>query len=107
MAHDVNSRHPDPQHHVTSVATYIAVFVALMVLTAITVVVSQFNLGLLNTPVALGVATVKATLVILYFMHVRHATRLTWVVIIGSFLWVGVLFVLTFADYLSRGMSHL
>jgi len=41
-------------------------------------------------------------LVILFFMHVIHSTRLTWVVIIASFLWLGVLFVLTFADYLTR-----
>ena len=52
---------------------------------------------------ALIIATIKAVLVILFFMHVIHSTRLTWVVIIAAFLWLGVLFVLTFADYLTRG----
>ena len=53
-------------------------------------------------PIALGIAIAKATLVILFFMHVIHSTRLTWVVVASSFLWLGVLFVLTFTDYLTR-----
>ena len=94
-----------PTHHVTALPVYIGIFAALMVLTILTVAVSRVDLGLLNTPIALAIAVVKATLVILFFMHVIHSTRLTWVVIICSFLWLGVLFVLTFADYLTRGWS--
>jgi cytochrome c oxidase subunit 4 len=45
---------------------------------------------------------VKALVVILWFMHVIHSPRLTWIVVIASFLWLGVLFVLTFSDYLTR-----
>ena len=45
----------------------------------------------------MAIASIKAVLVILFFMHVIHSTRLTWVVVIGSFLWLGVLFVLTFS----------
>ena len=92
----------DPKHHVTGLTTYFVIFGALMVLTVITVVISQFDFGFLNTAIALAVAALKASLVILYFMHVRHATRLTWVVVIGSFVWLGVLFVLTYSDYFSR-----
>ena len=91
-----------PTHHVTSLPVYFGIFAALMVLTIATVWVSRFNLGLLNTPIALAIATTKATLVILFFMHVIHSTRLTWVVIISSFLWLALLFVLTFADYFTR-----
>jgi cytochrome c oxidase subunit IV len=91
-----------PTHHVTSLPVYFGIFAALMVLTIATVWVSRFNLGLLNTPIALAIATAKATLVILFFMHVIHSTRLTWVVIISSFLWLALLFVLTFADYFTR-----
>ena len=91
-----------PTHHVTALPVYFGIFAALMVLTIITVWVSRFDLGLLNTPIALAIATLKATLVILFFMHVIHSTRLTWVVIISSFLWLALLFVLTFADFFTR-----
>ncbi|MGZ7081363.1 MAG: cytochrome C oxidase subunit IV family protein [Thermoanaerobaculia bacterium] len=94
-----------PTHHVSPLSMYFGVFLALMIFTVVTVWISTINLGLLNTPVALGIAVIKATLVILFFMHVIHSTRLTWVVILGSFLWLAVLFVLTFADYLTRSWA--
>jgi cytochrome c oxidase subunit 4 len=91
-----------PELHVTPLRTYIFVFLALAAGTLLTWWVSTIDLGSMNTPIALFIAVVKATLVILFFMHVIHSTRLTWVVVIGAFLWLGVLFVLTFADYLTR-----
>ena len=94
-----------PHVHVTPLWIYIAVFLALAVGTIATYLASQVDLGMWNTPVALIIATIKAVLVILFFMHVIHSTRLTWVVVIASFLWLAVLFVLTFADYLTRGWS--
>lgn len=94
--------HHDPKHHVTPRRTYFVIFFALMVLTAITVWVAFIDLGPLSTPIALGIAITKASLVLLYFMHLRSSTRVTWVVLVASFLWLGVLFVLTFSDYISR-----
>jgi cytochrome c oxidase subunit 4 len=94
-----------PAHHISSLAMYFGVFFALMVLTVITVWVSRLNLGDWNVPVALGIAVIKMTLVILFFMHVIHSSRLTWIVVLASFLWLGVLFVLTFSDFLTRGWS--
>ena len=73
-----------------------------MVLTILTVWVSRIDLGTLNTAVAMAIAVTKATVVILWFMHVIHSPRLTWIVVIASFLWLSVLFVLTFSDYLTR-----
>ena len=81
---------------------YFLVFGALMVLTVLTVWVSRIDLGALNTGVAMAIAIVKALVVILWFMHVIHSPRLTWIVVISSFLWLAVLFVLTFSDYLTR-----
>jgi cytochrome c oxidase subunit IV len=103
--------HPDhsdhhghaPAHHRASLLTYFAVFATLMILTIITVWVSRIDLGALNTVVAMAIAIVKATVVILWFMHVIHSPRLTWIVVIASFLWLGVMFVLFFSDYLTRG----
>jgi cytochrome c oxidase subunit IV len=97
--------HQDPLHHVTPPKTYYVIFGALLVLTLITVLIAFVDLGIFNTPVALGIAGAKAMLVLLYFMHVRYATRVTWLVVGGSLMWVGVLMVLTFADYVSRGWS--
>jgi cytochrome c oxidase subunit 4 len=74
-----------------------------MVLTAITVTVAFVNLGALNFPVALSIAILKATLVILFFMHVKYSSRLTQLICGVSFFFLFVLFGLTLTDYLSRG----
>ena len=103
MADATTAQEHAPQVHVTPLWQYIAVFLALAAGTIVTYLASQVDLGMWNTPIALVIATIKAVLVILFFMHVIHSTRLTWVVIIGAFLWLGVLFVLMFADYLTRG----
>jgi cytochrome c oxidase subunit 4 len=89
--------------HVVPRSIYYAVFAALMVLTGLTVWVAYLDLGFLNVAVALGIAVTKAALVILYFMHVRYGTRLTWVVVSSGFFWLGILIVLGLSDYLSRG----
>ncbi|HEY2093034.1 MAG TPA: cytochrome C oxidase subunit IV family protein [Thermoanaerobaculia bacterium] len=94
-----------PHVHVTPLWVYFVVFAALAAGTILTYLASTVDLGWANTPVALVIACVKGSLVILYFMHAIHSTRLTWVVILGSFLWLGVLFVLTFADYLTRSWA--
>jgi len=89
-------------HQITPLRTYFVVFAALAIGTLLTWYASTINLGAFNTPIALVIATTKAVLVILFFMHVIHSSRLTWVVIIASFFWLAMLFVLTFADYLTR-----
>ena len=94
-----------PAHHVSSLAMYFGVFFALMIMTIVTVWVSRIDLGPWNVPVALAIAVIKMTLVILFFMHVIHSSRLTWIVVLSSFLWLGVLFVLTFSDYLTRAWN--
>jgi cytochrome c oxidase subunit 4 len=92
--------------HIVSKKMYFAIFGALMVLTVITVVAANIDLGSekLNTVVALAIAVTKAMLVILFFMHVRYSSRLTWVVVAGGFLWLLIMVGLTLSDYLSRGM---
>lgn len=89
---------------ITPVRTYLVIFLALMVLTAITVAVAFFELGPLNDIAAMGIAITKACLVILYFMHVRHSSRLTKVVVVAGFLWLLFLIGFTMSDYLTRGM---
>jgi cytochrome c oxidase subunit IV len=84
------------------VRLYVAVWVALLVLLAVTVGVAYFNLGWFNPVVAVGIAVVKAAIIVLYFMHVRYSPRLILVFILGSFLWLGVMFTYSFGDYLTR-----
>jgi len=92
--------------HIVSKKVYFVIFGALMILTALTVWVANIDLGSekLNTVVALAIAVTKAMLVVLYFMHVRYSSRLTWVVVAGGFLWLLIMVGLTLSDYLSRGL---
>jgi cytochrome c oxidase subunit 4 len=91
-----------PAHHRSSLLSYFVVFATLMILTIVTVWVSRIDLGALNTTVAMAIAVLKATVVILWFMHVIHSPRLTWIVVIASFIWLAMMFVLFFADYSTR-----
>jgi cytochrome c oxidase subunit 4 len=98
--------------HIVSRAVYVAIFVALMVLTVITIWAATVDISFhfksgallnLNPAVALLIAGIKATLVILFFMHVRWSTRLTKVVVIAGLYWLGIL-LMTVGDYASRPM---
>lgn len=82
--------------------TYFTIFAALIVLTGLTVWASFQHLGIWNTPVALGIAVAKATLVALFFMHLRYSPKLTSLVIASSLLWLMILFAITMSDYVSR-----
>ena len=89
--------------HVAPKSMYYFVFLALLVGTGLTVAVAFVDLGALNNVIMLGIAITKALLVILFFMHVRWGTRLTWVVAASGFVWLIILFGLTMMDYLTRG----
>ena len=91
--------------HVSPKRVYYTIFGCLMVLTAVTVGVAFVNLGALNFSVALSIAIVKATLVILFFMHVKYSSRLTKLIVGTGFFFLLVLFTLTLTDYLSRGWA--
>ncbi len=88
---------------ITPVSTYINIFVSLLVLTAATYLVARYDFGLLNTPIALAVAILKASLVVIYFMGVRYNTPLTKVFVVSGFFWLVIMFGLTLNDYLTRG----
>jgi cytochrome c oxidase subunit 4 len=89
--------------HIVSVRVYLAIFLALLVGTGLTVLAAFYDFPWrLNTIVALTIATIKATLVVLYFMHVRYSTRLVWVIVASALFWMGILFAFTFSDYFTR-----
>jgi cytochrome c oxidase subunit 4 len=89
--------------HIVPLRIYYTVFAALMIFTAVTVGIAYVDLGRLNVVVALTIAVIKATLVILYFMHIRYSTQLTRVVLAAGFFWLLVLILFTMADVVSRG----
>jgi cytochrome c oxidase subunit 4 len=89
---------------VVPVRVYVSIFVALMVLTLLTVGVALTDLGRLNIVVALTIATCKALLVLLYFMHLRYSTRLPWLAVAGGFFWLAILILFSMSDVLSRGL---
>jgi cytochrome c oxidase subunit IV len=89
-------------HHIVPLRVYYTIFGVLMLCTYLTVQIAFLDLGPLNTIAALAIAVLKATLVVLYFMHVRYSSRLTWAVVLGSIFWLGILLALTMGDYLTR-----
>ena len=88
--------------HVHPASVYYKVFGALVLFTLITVGLSRIHLGEWNFFIAVVIATVKAALVVLFFMHVKYASRLTKIFVCAAFLWLAILFGFTFADYLTR-----
>ncbi len=93
----------ETHEHVVSPGSYVAVFLALLVLTATTTAVAFVDLGPWNTVVALVIAFIKAALVVLIFMHIRWSSRMMKLVIVGGLFWLLILMGLTFSDFASRG----
>jgi cytochrome c oxidase subunit 4 len=90
------------EHHVHPKKFYVLTFLALIVLTAITTGAAFVDLGALNTVVALAIAVLKATLVVLLFMHLKEQTGLTRIVIVVALLWLTVLIGITASDVFTR-----
>jgi len=99
-------------HHIVPLPVYFLVFAALLVLTYVTVQVAHVDLGSpelltvrihLNVIVALVIAITKATLVVLFFMHVKYSPRLVQIIVASSVIWLAILLVITVGDYISRG----
>jgi len=95
----------EPTHHAHTVVqpkVYAAVFGALLFFTALTVAASYLELGVFNAVVALGIAVIKGTLVVLFFMHIRYSSRLTKLTVCSGIFLFLVLITMTLTDYISR-----
>jgi len=93
------------QHVIVPRTTYVAIYAVLMVLTGLTTAVAFLDLGFANPVVALSIAVVKASIVVLFFMHMRWSSRLTMVVAGSAIFWLGIMLVLTMSDYTTRGWA--
>src|SRR2546423_14316223 len=89
------SAEPAAAHGGETLRTYAVIYIALMALLILTVAASYVDLGHgMNLTAAMMIAVTKAVLVILFFMHVRRSSKLTWVYASAAFLWLGILFAL-------------
>ena len=113
MAHDMAAHHDDHDGHghddgavhahVSSVKFYVGIFLALIALTLLTVGVSYVHLGPANLAVAVVIASLKATLVVMFFMHLRYDSKFNAVIFISGLLFIGVFFAYTLNDTGRRG----
>ncbi|HYL83916.1 MAG TPA: cytochrome C oxidase subunit IV family protein [Candidatus Angelobacter sp.] len=92
--------------HIVSPKIYIGIFAALMIGTTATVWAAFRNFGQFNIVIALGIATIKATLVVLYFMHARYSPKRTQLVIVSAVFWLAIMLALTLSDYQTRHSDH-
>src|ERR1043165_1863497 len=92
----------EPHTHVDSVPTYVVVLFALLGATILTTVVAYVDLGAFSVVVALAIACTKMLLVALFFMHIRHSSKLTKLVVLGGLLWLAILLLLTLTDFATR-----
>jgi cytochrome c oxidase subunit 4 len=100
------SEHQEHEHHIVSPKVYATILLALLVGTALTVWASYIDLGILNPIIALGIACTKATLVVLFFMHVKYSSKLTKLTVGAGVFTFMILVGMTLADYFTRAWGR-
>jgi cytochrome c oxidase subunit 4 len=111
----MSSEHHDPanvtnpehaEHRIVQPGTYIAVYVSLLVLTGLTVAAAFVDLNILNPILAVGIACIKGTIVILFFMHVIFQSKLIKMTVAAGFFTFLILITMTLTDYISRAWGR-
>ncbi|MDD5543172.1 MAG: cytochrome C oxidase subunit IV family protein [Acidobacteriia bacterium] len=92
--------------HIVSIKLYALIFITLLVMTGVTTAVGYVDLGRWNIIIALAIAIFKASLVILFFMHMKYAGKLPRLVFASTLLWLAILITLTMSDVLTRSWDH-
>jgi cytochrome c oxidase subunit 4 len=106
IQHDQHDQHEEHEHHIVSPMVYVVILLALLVGTGLTVWASYIDLGIFNPILAIGIAVCKATLVVLFFMHVKYSSKLTKLTVgAGVFTFI-VLIGMTLSDYFSRAWGR-
>ena len=96
------SEHEEHGEHIVPPGVYAAIITTLVALTILTVIAAFIDLGRFNIAVALLITTIKATLVVLFFMHAKYVPRRTKLVIMAGIFWLALLLFMTLSDYVSR-----
>ena len=97
-----HQEHEEHELHIVSPVIYVVILLCLLTFTGLTVGASYIEMGMWNPIVALGIAVVKAVLVVLFFMHVKYSTKLTMITVGGGIFTFLALISMTLADYISR-----
>jgi cytochrome c oxidase subunit 4 len=97
-----NQEHFDPSSHVAPISMYVGIWAALMIFTGLTVFAASVELHVFNIVLALVIASIKGTLVVLFFMHLRYSTKLTMVTVVAALFFLFILFSMSMTDYLTR-----
>ncbi len=100
------THHDEHEHHIVSPKVYVVIFLALLALTSLTVGASFIEMGIFNPIVALGIAVIKAVLVVLFFMHVKYSTKLTKLTVGAGVFTFLILIGMTLADYFTRAWGR-
>ncbi len=100
------AHHDEHEHHIVSPKVYVVIFLALLALTSLTVGASFIEMGIFNPIVALGIAVIKAVLVVLFFMHVKYSTKLTKLTVGAGVFTFFILIGMTLADYFTRAWGR-
>ena len=103
---DGQGHHEEHEHHIVSPMVYLVILASLLVGTALTIWASYVDLGILNPIIALAIACTKATLVVLFFMHVKYSTRLTKLTVFAGVFTFMILIGMTLADYFTRAWGR-
>jgi len=93
----------EQEHHVVPIRTYLAVYVGLIILVAITVSASFIDMGVISIIIVLSIAIAKAGLIMLYFMHLRYSPKLMWVFAGLGFFGLSIMILIAMGDYVARG----
>ena len=101
------SEHDDYHLHVAPVGMYVKVFLALFILTIVTWAIALVDLGSMNTVVAIAIAMLKASLVVMFFMHLKYNAKILWLVALSGLLMTVVMFCFTMSDYVSRAAPYI
>jgi len=102
-----DSEHGGHEHHVVQPAVYYKVFAALMVALVATCWAAAYDLGPLNTIIAMIIAVAKAALIVLFFMHIKFSSKLAKVFAVAALFWLSLLFALSLQDYFTRAQMQL
>lgn len=94
--------HEPHNGHVRSLIIVYIWLMGLLVATVAAALVPWFHVGSFNIVIAMVIAITKAALVVWIFMHVKYSGRLVWIFAVSAFVWLGIMFIYTFADYATR-----
>jgi cytochrome c oxidase subunit 4 len=104
--HDEHEPEQHGEHHIVSPLVYLTIFGALLVGTALTIVASYLEMGPWNPVVAIAIACIKATLVVLFFMHVKYSSKLTKLTVGAGVFTFLILVGMSLSDYMSRAWGQ-